>query len=374
MKSILYTFSLITILTAVFSCESAEPKGSAEIIDTSSSNIIVSTQQFDSSKFALGQVSLQTFSNSIDVPGIIVLPQRSKANVSSLIEGTVGACNWIEGQWVDKGTRLFSVTNPELINWQEEYLILQNRLTYEREEVKRQAQLAAENLSTQKDLYKIKSELSTNETKYSAIGKKLNLYGIRTDALNNQNLVSEIEVYAPISGYISSINVLRGSYITPSDICLQISNHNRVFLDLSILEKDAHLLERDQKLKFSLQGNPSQTYEAKVILIGKTIDQDHMIHVHADIIGSTKDILPGMYANVEVLLGGMTSSALPKDGVVQIGQKHYVLKLINMDSDHYEFEQIVVHTDGQNDEYIALPELSDSEDQYLTSGAYYLIQ
>lgn len=372
-----FIYKYLILAISIYGLSSCEEKQSNEepIEEVASANIRIESKQFSSSGFVLGTMVQQPFNSTLSVSGMIHLPEKSQAVVSTLMNGTVGAVDWIDGQWVSKGTTLFTIVNPELINMQEEFLVAQSQMAYLREEYSRQQQLANENITTQKDLLKAKSELNITEAKYHSVKKKLELYGINADQLTVGNLVSSLEIKAPISGYVSEIYALRGSYLQSNTPALKIGNTNHMHLELSVLEKDASLLAKGQKISFNVQNDPSKIFTGTIHLVNKMIDENRMItiHVHIDDEAS-KTLIPGMYANAKIILDNKTMIALPKEAVVKSGNDYYVLKLIKKDADAYEFEQIKVQVGEENNGFVSLKDTTLDSSQYLTKGAYFMIQ
>lgn len=364
-------FAVIALMSG---CKNEIPETSSDTIEAEPYSISIDQKQFTSSKFELGKIEQQLFSKVLNATGSIHIPEKSKAAVSTLMSGTVGAINLIEGQWVSKGQKMFAVTNPELINLQEEYLVATGRLEYLREEYNRQLELSKENLSTKKDLLKAKSELTTTQARHGSLSQKLSLYGINADNLSASKLVSSLIVIAPISGYVSQIDVIQGMYIEPNQSALTLVNTSQVFLELSVLEKDAVHLKKGLSLSFTLQGSSTKIFNATIYLINKSINSKNMIIVNCTIDEDLKQFIPGMYANAEILLEDDTVNALPESAVVKIGEVSFVLSLKNKDNAILNFDKVAVQTGAIQNGHIELINLGETANQYLTKGAYFLIQ
>lgn len=339
-----------------------------------SNNIIIENSQFESSNFELGMVSEQEFLDVIEISGEIHLPQKSKATVSALMEGVVGSVDWLEGQWVSKGTTLFFITNPELISMQEQYLVLKGQVTYLRKEYERKQMLANESITTQNELLKVKSELSTAEARYAALGKKLELYGIKVHNLNTESMISSLPIRSPISGYITEINIIQGGYLSSGHPAIRIANMNHMHIELAVLEKDISKIKKGQEIHFSLTSDPSITYTGYVHLINKVVGENGIISVHGHL-DKKKDLnlVPGMHLNAKIILDQKKQLALPNDAIVNMGEELMVLKLLSTANNRYEFEKVRVNVRSQNEMYSSVNELVKDDSRYLTKGAYYLI-
>ena len=367
----LLPFAIFMLLSA---CQNELPETSSDPTESQHSGISIDQNQFNSSNFELGKIEQRSFSKILKTTGSIHIPQKSKAAVSTLMSGTIGAINLIKGQWVRKGQKLFTITNPELINLQEEYLVARGQLEYLNEEYKRQIALSKEDLSTKNTLLKAKSALTTTQARHGSLSKKLSLYGINTDNLSTSNLVSSLSVSAPISGYISDINAMQGMHIEPNQPALTLANTAQVYLELSVLEKDALLLKKDQKLTFTLQGDPLKKYDATVYLINKSINEEQIITVNCKINSNTKKLIPGMYANAKILLEDYKANVLPETALIKMNEKHYALVLNKKEDAAMVFNKITIETGEVQNGYIELKGPTSTTSEYLTKGAYFLIQ
>ena len=368
-------FYFILILSiALASCQENKASEIIQEEEKTDSTIRVENKQFSESNFELGKVVQKSFPSTLNVTGSIHLPEKGQASVSSILNGTVGAVEWLEGQWVKKGAILFSITNPELINLQETYLVTESQLSYLKEEYNRQQKLAAENITTKKDLLKVKSELRTAEAKFNSVKKKLDLYGINTSKLNASNLVSSIAIKAPISGYISEINILRGSYLESTRMALKIANTSQAHLEVLVLEKDAAKLKKGQDIEFVALNSPNKKYKAKINIVNKIIKDNGMVTVQANLDEeATKDLMPGMFVKAEIVLNNHEHESLPKEALIKLDNDYYALQLLSKDNDGYDFNRIKVDVNDEYNGYISVNNISASA-EYLTKGAYFLIQ
>jgi Multidrug resistance efflux pump len=57
-----------------------------------------------------------------------------------------------------------------------------------------------------------------------SLGERLKLIGINPDELTENNLSKSINIYSPINGYVSSVNVNIGKYTQPSEVLFELIN------------------------------------------------------------------------------------------------------------------------------------------------------
>ncbi len=375
MKNALYSlFSLILLSTACKN-ESMPTEAPAEATPVEEVGLIALTQkQFDASGYEMDGFARRQFSTNLKVNGMIHLPEKNKAMVSSYLGGVVNGMDLIPGQWVKKGQRLFTLTNPELINWQQEFLETKGQLDYLKDEHARQKQLAEENISARKNYLRAQADLNMAEAKYAALSTKLRMIGINPASIQAQELVHSLGVYAPISGYISDIQTVNGSFLNATVPALEISNTDHLHMELKVMETDVNKLRDGQKIRFSTQGNPQATYTATVHLIEKMVDENRMVNVHCHL-DETPDqhFLVGMYVTAEIMLVAAESAALPEEAVVSVEDRYYVL--MQEEDGTLNFLQKEVEPGERQNGYVQILNSTafQPDDIFLTRGAYYQI-
>lgn len=370
-----YTKFFILILWLA-SCSETPPMATSPMEEQSASELLsISEQQFAASDFALGKVSLAKFEESLKVNGTVYLPESKQAIVSTLMPGTLGPIRLAPGQWVQKGQVLFRVTNPVLINLQQDFLIARENVELLREEYLRQQELAAANISLKKDLLAVQTNLRTTEVKVTALAQKLKLYGIDPEQLSVDSITASVPITAPISGYVADIYANEGMFLEPGVKALAIRNTNGIQLRLNLLEKDWAALKKGQLVQFSVPGNTGKTFRARIQTIQPMVDEQQMIPVYCTIEESAKkSLVSGMFVTAQIVTTGTESMALPEAAVVKLDRQYFVLKLVTREADQLQFEKIPIEERLRQQGMVQVENTNwDRDDQFLVKGAYYLV-
>jgi hypothetical protein len=70
------------------------------------------------------------------------------------------------------------------------------------------------------------------------MAEKLRALGINPNNLNAGNIKRSVAVTSPVSGYISSVNVKMGQYVSPTERLFDVVNTGDIHLALKVFEKD----------------------------------------------------------------------------------------------------------------------------------------
>lgn len=372
---LLYFFASILLLT---SCNSSSGEEKPEAAATSPLETRITDKQFESSGMRLGQLQLHRFTQMVAANGMVDVPPENKASVSVYFGGYVKRLDLLPGQKVNRGQVLFVLENPEYLEVQRDFLEEKGRLKYLRSDYERQKGLAGENVASEKQFLKAESEYKVSSARYESLRKKLQLMGINPETISEENLQSSIMVLSPISGYVSQVNANLGSYLSASDVGVELIDPEHLHLELNIFEKDLPKVQEEQKVIFSLQDDPMKKYEAKVHMVGKGVEpKNRTITVHAHLAEEEQKKLfnPGMYIEAKIETASEILPSLPAEAVVNLDDRNYVLQLESRNSEGMLFRKQEVQPGPENDGFIAIGNAEDfAEDaQFLTQGAFNLI-
>ena len=120
-----------------------------------------------------------------------------------------------------------------------------------------------------------------------------------------------------------SVNVNIGKYVTPTDVLFEVVNSDKLFLELTLFEKDADKVALGQKIKFFIN-NETEVHEAFISQTGKSVSDDKTFRVYGTVITSCKNVLPGMYVNASIEESDSKVTALPSEAVVSFDDKDYI--------------------------------------------------
>lgn len=370
-KNIIY---LLFILFLISSCSPQETiKNEMEDVSEETSDIIsITDTQFEKSGFKIGQLEERAFNSVLSVTGKIHLPNKSRQTITSNVSGIVNHFGVIKGHWVKKGQRLFTLSNPELIDMQQQYLESKSELVYLNDELSRQKLLSEENLGAKKVYNKAKSDYNKLQATISGLESKLSLFGINTSELNTSNFISELPIYAPISGYLTEININNGSYLERGEQALEISGSSGMHLELNVLEKDASFVNKGQKVEFSIPSNLNESYSSEVELVENMVNESGYVAVHGELDRNSKRLKPGMYVQAKIFVDAATKKALPSEAIVSMDNKEYVLIQTNNKNEFIPKEVKRLQTENGYSVFEAVDEIPEGS-IYLVRGSYFLM-
>lgn len=379
MKLFVISAVISTVSMSLSSCSADNTDAIKIEKETTIENLYtLSKTQFESSEMQLGELEMKDFHEVVKANGMFDVPPENRASVSSYFGGTVKSLKLLVGEEVKKGQTLFVLENPEFVQMQQDFLEAKAQLTYLKSDYERQKNLAQENIASQKNFLKAESEYLVTKVKVESLSKKLALLNIDPSALTFDNIQPAISIPAPIDGFITLINISRGSFLNPSETAINLVNTDHLHIELNIFEKDLSKIKVGQTIRFKIQEDNSREYDATVHLVNKTIDPQNRtigIHGHLSDESQTSFFTPGMYVESVIYTTSQSRASLPQNAVVESENKFFVLVLEQGSSEEFVFTKKEVKIGVSNKGTVEILNASDfhSGDKFLVKGAFNLI-
>ncbi|WP_370477665.1 efflux RND transporter periplasmic adaptor subunit [Tamlana flava] len=369
----IYILLFSLALTACGKSEKSNETSSAKAIN--SNEIVVSQSQFDSEKMQLGKLEQHTFNTSIKTTGTIDVPPKNKAVISTFMGGYITKTPLLVGDKVKKGQILVSLENPEFIELQQQYLEVAEQLNYLKSEFNRQKTLFDENITSKKNFLKSESTYKSSLAHYNGLRKKMTMLNINPTSVEQGNLTSTINLYSPIEGFITKVNINNGMPVSPADVIMEIVDTDHIHLELSVFEKDILHIKKDQKILFKIPEASDKTFEAEVHLVGTTIDETtRTVKVHGHILNeSDANFIVGMFVEANILTETFTAHALPKNAILRGEEGNFVLAFKEQKANNYYFEKIKLELGEKAETHAVVLNAKDLENkEILIDGAFML--
>jgi len=376
MKNILYiTFFSLVLLTSCKKNTAEKITQEKQDTELSETKIEVTKAQFESANMILGSLSEQLFPNVIKVTGMVDAPPQSKAVITSYYAGNVKKSNLLIGDEVKKGQALITIANPDFIDMQQEFLEISEQLNYLKTEYERQKTLFDEKITSQKSYLKSKSDYNRQKARYNGLRKKLQMLNINPTSVVQGNISSIITLYSPINGYVTKVNVSKGTYVSPQDIMLEIINTDHIHIELTAYEKDIMSIKKGQIINFKIPEVSSEIYKAEVHLVGISIDETtRTVKVHGHLFDEKKNnFAVGMFVSAEIETSSKKAFALPEDALIE-SDTDFVVLVLESENGNYTFDIVKVKIGTIRNGFVEIiSENIKSTDKILTKGGFSLI-
>ena len=367
--------------TALVSC-SGGTKGAAETKpeEVLPEDIVeLRADQIKLANIETGAIAMQSLSGKLKVSGLVSVAPQNMATVCMPMGGFVKSTSLMPGNVVSKGQTLAVLQNQEFVDIQQNYLEAKNKFEFAEADYKRHSELFKNDVYSEQNLQQVTSDYKNLKAQVKGLEQKLAMIGINPANLREDNITSSVTVVAPISGFVKTVNINIGKFVAPADVMFEIVNSDKLFLELTLFEKDADKVAAGQKISFFIN-NETEQHEAVIYQTGKSISADKTYKVYASVPGVCKNVLPGMYVNAIIESTGNKVAALPTDAVVSFDDKDYIFIFdkdkVEAGKPFTEYRMIEIHKGVTDNGYIEviLPEgFNIQTAKVVIKGAYNLL-
>jgi len=336
MKNILQTYTniisrymtkfilAICTLAIVISCGSKnEAPASADSTHLENS-VTLSAAQLKNAGIVLGKIEQRSISSVLKVNGRVDVPPQNMISVSVPMGGYLKYTKLLPGMHLRKGEVIAVMEDQQYIQLQQDYLTAKARLNFTTNEYQRQKELNQSKASSDKVFQQTEADYMTEKINVKSLAERLELIGINPDKLDENTISKSINLYSPIDGYVSKVNVNIGKFTQPSEVLFELINPADIHLALTIFEKDLGKLSIGQKLIAYTNSLPDIKHECEIILIGKNLSTERSTEVHSHFEDYDKSLVPGMYMNAEIEIKNNNVYALPEEAIVRFQNNQYI--------------------------------------------------
>ncbi len=138
-----------------------------------------------------------------------------------------------------------------------------------------------------------------------AVREKLRLFGLTPEqisAVEDGSFDSDrLAIYAPIGGIVTDLSVRVGDYVQTGAPIATVANLSRLWLDMQAYESQLPLLRWGQRVTFTVEAHPGETFEGRVSFIDPMVDErTRTAIVRVAVENPERRLKPGMFASAVI--------------------------------------------------------------------------
>lgn len=369
MKSIIYLSVIIILLSA---CGEKKP-ATDNTAKAENTNIVTLTDaQLKNASILTGKIEQREISSVLKLNGKIDVPPQNMVSISVPLGGYLKSTKLLPGMHVNKGEAIAMIEDQQYIQLQQDYLTAKARIGYLENEYNRQKDLNQSKASSDKVFQQAEAEYRSQQVLISSLAEKLQLIGINIRTISASKISRSVNIYSPITGFVSKVNVNIGKYVSPTEVLFELVNPTDIHLALKVYEKDLDKLYVGQKLVAYTNNQPAKKHEAEILLIGRDLSADRNADVHCHFETYDKTLVPGTYMNAEVQVKNTKAYAIANEAIVQFEGKQYIYKVIG--NRQFEMTEVNIGESENGFTEILLPtKAMTANTVFVTKGAYSLL-
>ena len=282
--------------------------------------------------------------NAIDTPSVVVVPvNRGTLNSTITVPGEL-----LPFQEVDLYAKITSYVKKLYVDIGSEVHTGELLATLEAPEINSQLATAESHIKQQEAVYyaskatydrllntsKTPGTVSENDLEQADAKAKSDLANV--DAAKSEYKAVEanlayLQIRAPFDGVVSARNVNLGAYVSggSSQPIFVIQEQSKMRLVISVPELYTGGLSNKDEVTFSVKSLPNRKFKAQVKRLAGALDEKlRAERLEMDVYNKNKELLPGMYADVDLPIPSRDSAYIvPKTAVVVSTERVFVIRV-----------------------------------------------
>lgn len=357
-------------MLAITACTETPSAVQAAKDDAQSQMVTLSELQSKAIDIRLDRIGKRNIPTILQANGKLDVPPQNLVSVSAPMGGFVKQTSLLQGMRVTKGEIIAVLEHQDYIQLQQDYLDNVSKLQYLEAEYKRQEELSKGNINAMKSFELAKSNYESAKAHVQGLVAKLKMINIDPASLAANGISPRIKLYAPISGFVTEVNVNIGSYVNNVDPMFRIVNIKHIHAELQVYEKDIHKVKIGQKVKFHLPGETT-TRSASVFIVGKEITSERTVRVHCHLDQEDEDLLPGMFLTASIETLSVPAQVIDAPAVVTFNGKQGVF----VKKGNRQFEWVKITTGRSADGFVEVQSSYDgiNNDSIVVKGSFELL-
>jgi len=215
--------------------------------------------------------------------------------------------------------------------------------------------------------------------------------GFSPDHVAQGNISTTLAIRAPLSGYITQLNVHNGEFVRSEQELYELVDNEHMHIELNVFEQDIYKVKVGQPIRFTVPSIGSDSYRGDVFLVGKSFDREtKTVRVHGHMKGDHSEFIRGLFVEANIYTGDQLARVLPEEAVVQDEGNSFIFALAEEAHDDEEeghaeteeahehgtsFHRIQVVTGVKDQGFVEITQISDlhGDATIVTEGAYFLL-
>lgn len=335
--------------------------------------IELTSEQLKLLKIKVDTIKSGKIKKHITLPGEIVPNGDFLAHIVPKVPGVVKAVNKNLGDLVKEGEVLAILDSRDLADVKSDYLSNLERFALAESNFIREKDLWNKKISSEQIYLEAKQNLAEAKIELQSSKQKLNALGLTNKDIKqisneNETVLTQYKIVAPFDGTIIEKHITLGEYLKDDSELFVISDLSTVWVNLSVYQKDLHLIKPDLPALISA-GSGIENIHAKISYLSPIVDEKTRTAMARVILKNETGFLrPGLFVTASIATEHKTVGSLVLRSALQ---KIESQTCVFIQTDH-GFKSQPVEIGLQDEHYAEILSGIHVGQKYVSHGAFTL--
>jgi cobalt-zinc-cadmium efflux system membrane fusion protein len=326
----------------------------------------------------IGAVSINTFRQTLEVPGRLALNEDAAARVGTIVTGRVTRVLATVGDYVKKGQALIYIHSHELLDARANAAKAQAKVTekekalaYARAELDRADRLLAAKAVSRREqahaaanVTAATAELEQARAELSRASEWLEHLSVPHDSHD------DIVIYAPITGVVLKRDVTLGTVVNEASDLMTIANLDTLWAIAEAPQQQAASFQIGRQVSIKVSTFSDRLFTGRVVHIGETLNPETRTAQARCLVHNPRgDLRPEMYATINIdSEPAQEVLAAPSESVIEMQGERVAFVALGPGL----FEKRPVQTGRRQNGMIEITGGLKPDDRIVTRGCFFI--
>jgi cobalt-zinc-cadmium efflux system membrane fusion protein len=239
--------------------------------------------------------------SALAVTGSITFDAARVSHVGSRSDGRIVAVQSDLGARVERGQAMAILESVEVGKIRAEEREAEALLKIAQENYAREQRLAAQGISSRKELLEAEAQLRRAEAALHSAEDRLEVLG----ASHDHGAGGRFTLVAPFAGVVVARAASLGEMATPTDTLFTVADLSEVWIELDIFERDLARVRPGQSVSVMVTAYPGRSFPGRIVYVGDVLDPaKRTVRARVEIPNPVGALKPGMFATANIQVGG----------------------------------------------------------------------
>lgn len=356
----------VGMLTAA-ACHPLKKEEAAATIHPQGDTIILPAGSPLQQKLSIQEVRSAPYSRQLSTAGTVRAIPTQYAEIAPPFQGRVTRSFLYLGMKTQPGTPLFEISSPDFIAAQKVFFQEKTQLQQAERTWKRQQDLLANGVGTQKNLEEAQTAYEVEKKEYENAAMAIRIFKANPDQLS---LGQPLVVRAPLAGEVIDNKVVTGQFIKDDAAGVAtVADLSAVWIAGQVKEKDIRFIRTGNECNIDVMALPGVLLKGKVYHINAVVDEDtRSVSVLIAVPNPGYALKPGMYVTVHFTDQPVSALQIPATALLQANDAPYVFVAVAAG----RFVKRTVTINGNNNNNVVVTAGLQPREKIVSEGGFYL--
>ncbi len=350
------------------SCRQQQEEGATNSYTLRGDTLILAAHSPLKAKLKTLVVQEAPYSRELTTAGIVKVIPTQYAEIAPPFKGRVSRVYLQLGMKTDVETPLFEISSPDFIEAQKVFFQEKTQLQQAEKTLKREQDLAANGVGTQKDLEEAQTSyvIARKEYENTAIGIRI----FKADPAR-LSMGQALVVRSPLKGEVIENKIVLGQFIGDDAAPVAtVASLSRIWIAGQVKEKDIRFIQKSDGCHIEVPALPGKQITGKVYHINEIVNEaSRSVEVLIEADNTDRALKPGMYVTVHFAAVPATAILIPAKAILQREEQSFVF--VETTPGRY-IRRNVILAGTQGDKAVVQSGLKPSE-HIVGEGGFYLL-